>query len=88
MSISDLHDHLVRVRDLADRIATEAEAAALQQHEPYNAEALRAISGGAQFMAGQAQAMQQALERMQPSGFLRSATQEVGNPGHRERPNE
>jgi len=42
MSISDLQGHLVRVRDLADRIATEAEAAASQQHEPYNAEALRA----------------------------------------------
>jgi len=64
MSFSDLTDRLAHLRQLTEQVSADAEALASQQHEPHAAEVLRSIGDGAQFMAAQAQAMQQALERL------------------------
>jgi len=64
VSLSDLTDRLAHMRQLAEQVSADAEALASQQHVPHSAEVLRSIGDGAQFMTAQAQAMQQALERL------------------------
>jgi len=54
----------LQLRQLTEQIEGDAEALASQQHDPRAAETMRAIGDGVKFMTAQAQAMQQALERL------------------------
>jgi len=64
MMITELTDRVAQLWQLAEQIRAEAEAAALQQHEPHAAETLRAISKGSLVLSDRVRAMQRALERL------------------------